>query len=190
MTDITQKAQLFNDHSICQCTTNENSNKIPNHTSINPTRIDSVAISKEKILKIIRSLNPNKAHGWDEKYVRMIKLSETALVASLKIVFKNCLRCGVYAQLWKHANVAPVHKKNEESLKGNYRPTSHLPTFGKILEGLIYDSLFSNLVSSEELNPNQSGLRPGESTVNQLIYITHTIFDALDCNPRLDVRSV
>ena len=40
------------------------------------------------------------------------------------------------------------------------------------------------------LNTNQSGFRPGDSTVNQLISITHTIFKAFDCNPSLDVRSV
>ena len=86
--------------------------------------------------------------------------------------------------------VVPVHKKNEKNLKGNYRPISLLPIFGKIFEKLIYDSLYSHLVSHELLNPNQSGFRPGDSTVNQLLSITHTIFKAFDCNPPLDVRTV
>ena len=59
-----------------------------------------------------------------------------------------------------------------------------------MLEKLMFDSLYSHLVSPELLNPNQSGFRPGDSTVNQLISITHTIFKAFDCNPPLDVRSV
>ena len=84
----------------------------------------------------------------------------------------------------------PVHKKNEKNLKRNYRPISLLPIFGKILEKLVYDSLYTHLVSCELLNPNQSGFRPGDSTINQLISITHTIFKAFDCNPPLDVRSV
>ena len=54
----------------------------------------------------------------------------------------------------------------------------------------MYDSLYSHLVSHDLLNPNQSGFRPGDSTVNQLISIMHTIFKAFDCNPPLDVRSV
>ena len=74
-------------------------------------------------------------------------------------------------------------------MKGNYRPMSLLPIFGKILEKLIYDSLYSHLVSHQILDPNQSGFRPGDSTVNQLISITHTIFKAFDCNPPLDIRS-
>ncbi len=75
-------------------------------------------------------------------------------------------------------------------MKKNYRPISLLPIFGKILEKLIYDSLYSHLVSYELLNPNQSGFRPGDSTINQLISITHTIYKAFNGNPPLDVRSV
>ena len=145
---------------------------------------------KLKILKIIRSLNPNKAHGWDEISIRMIKISDVALVNPLKIIFTNYLRRGVFPEIWKCANVVPVHKKNEKNIKSNYRPISLLPISGKVLEKLIYDSLYSHLVSCDLLNPNQSGFRPGDSTVNQLISITHTIFKAFDCNPPLDVRSV
>ena len=120
----------------------------------------------------------------------MIKFSDVALVNPLKIIFTNCLRRGRFPKIWKYANVVPVHKKNEKNVKGNYRPISLLPIFGKILEKLVYDSLYSHLVSHDLLNPNQSGFRPGDSTVNQLISITHSIFKAFDCNPPLDVRSV
>ena len=84
----------------------------------------------------------------------MIKLSDAALVVPLKIIFTNCLRYCLLPQIWKCANVVPVHKKNEKNLKENYRPISLLPIFGKILEKLIYDSLYSHFVSCELLNPN------------------------------------
>ena len=54
----------------------------------------------------------------------------------------------------------------------------------------MYDAIYFHLDSCDLLNPNQSGFRPGDSTINQLISITHTIFKAFDCNPPLDVRSV
>ena len=116
----------------------------------------------------------------------MIKLSDAALVTPLKIVFENCLGRDLFPKIWKYANVVPVHKKNEKNLKKSYRPISILPFFGKILEKLMYDSLYSHLVSCNLLNPNQSGFRPSNSTINQLISITHTIFKAFDCNPSLD----
>ena len=40
------------------------------------------------------------------------------------------------------------------------------------------------------LNPNQSGFRPSDFCVNQLLGITHEIFEAFDCNSSLEVRSV
>ena len=190
ITDFTEKAQLFNDYFIPQCTTIDTGSEIPQQTPVTATLINDFVISEEKILKIIRVLNPNKVHGWDDISVKMIELSDVALVPPLKIIFTNCLRRGIFPQIWKHANVVPVHKKNEKNVKANYRPISLLPVFGKILENLIYDSLYSHLVSCELLNPNQSGFRPGDLTVNQMISITHTIFEAFDCNPPLDVRSV
>ena len=46
------------------------------------------------------------------------------------------------------------------------------------------------MLQEELLNPNQSGFRPSDSCVNQLIAITHEISEAFDCNPSLEVRSV
>ena len=190
VTDFAEKAQIFNDYFIRKCTTLDTGSVILHDLPIPVALISEFSISDEKILDIIRSLNPNKAHGWDEISIRMIKLRDVALITPLKIVFTNCLRCGLFPEIWKYANVVAFYKKNEKNVKGNYRPISLLPIFGKILEKLMYDSLYSHLVSHELLNPNQSGFRTGDSTVNQIISIKHTIFKAFDCNPPLDVRSV
>ena len=40
------------------------------------------------------------------------------------------------------------------------------------------------------LNPNQSGFCPSDSCINQLLAITHKIFEVSDCNPPLEIRSV
>ena len=45
-------------------------------------------------------------------------------------------------------------------------------------------------MEEELLNPNQSGFRLSDSCVNQLLAITYEIFEAFDCNPPLEVRSV
>ena len=46
------------------------------------------------------------------------------------------------------------------------------------------------MLEEKLLNPNQSGFRPSDSCINQLLVITHEIFEAFDCNPSLEVRSV
>ena len=70
--------------------------------------------------------------------------------------------------MWKKSNVIYVHKKNEKQLVKNYRSISLLPIFGNIFEKIVYDFL-----SKEQLlNPNQSGFRPSDSCINQLLQIT------------------
>ena len=60
ITDFTEKAQLFNDYFILQCTTVDTGSEIPQDTPGMSTLIGEFGISEEKILKIIKSLNPNK----------------------------------------------------------------------------------------------------------------------------------
>ena len=36
----------------------------------------------------------------------------------------------------------------------------------------------------------KTGFRPSDSCINQLLAITHEIFEPFDCNPPLEVRSV
>ena len=55
----------------------------------------------------------------------------------LKIIYENCIAKGVFPQIWKQANVVPVHKKDSKYVKENYRPISLLPVFGKMFEILF-----------------------------------------------------
>ena len=73
--------------------------EIPQGSPVSTTLLNDFVISEEKIINIIRSLNPNKAHGWDEISVRMIKLSNGALALSLKIIFTNCLSRGLFPEI-------------------------------------------------------------------------------------------
>ena len=89
--------------------------ELPHDAPAPTSLINEFLIPDEKILNITRSLNPNKARGWDEISVRMIKLSDAALVTPLRIIFTSCLRSGLFPEVWKSANVVPVHKKNEKN---------------------------------------------------------------------------
>lgn len=102
ITDITAKAQLSNDHFVQQCTVINTGSEIPQHNaSESSSPINDFPISDNKILNIIRPLNPNKAHGRDEISIRMITLSDASLVTPLKIIFMNCLRKGIFPEVWK-----------------------------------------------------------------------------------------
>ena len=55
---------------------------------------------------------------------------------------------------------------------------------------MMFNRVYKFLLEERLLNPNQSGFRPSDSCINQLLAITHEIFEAFDCNPPLEVRSV
>ena len=62
----------------------------------------------------------------------------------------------------------------------NYRPMSLLPICGKIFERLIYNSLFEFFIAKELISSNQSGFKPSDSSINQLLSITHQIYKSFD----------
>ena len=58
-----------------QCTLLKNISNLPNTCSKHTNNIlDTIVFSKEDIYKIIKNLDPNKAHGHDMISIRMIKL--------------------------------------------------------------------------------------------------------------------
>ena len=77
--------------------------------------------------------------------------------------------------------------KNRKQLVNDYRPVSLLPISSKIFEKTIFDNIFNFMIQKNLLNSFQSGFRPNDSCVNQLISITHSIYRAFDANPSLEV---
>ena len=67
---------------------------------------------------------------------------------------------------------------------------SLLPIYSKNFEKHIFDSIFNFVTQNNLLNSCQSGFRPIDSSVNQLISTTRNFYCASDANPSLDVQSV
>ena len=60
----------------------------------------------------------------------------------------------------------------------------------KYLKKLYSTHFFKYLEVNNLLNGNQSGFRPGDSCIHQLLSITHKIYKAFDANLSLEVRGV
>ena len=92
--------------------------------------------------------------------------------------------------MWKLANVTPIFKKWDKQLNKNYRPISLLPICGNIFEKIIFNNLYSYLNANNLITKNQSGFRPGDSTTNQLLYLTNEIHEAFENPKSLEVRAI
>ena len=80
-----------------------------------------------------------------------------------------------------------LQKRRQKNIT-NYRPVSLLPICGKFFERLIFNEMFSFFLANNLLAPNQSGFKPGDSCINQVLSITHEIYSSFDAG--FEVRSV
>ena len=118
---------LFNSFFANQCTLIDNTSALPPFECNVNSKIDNVIFTEHDILSIIRLLNSNKAHGWDDISIRMVKMCDESIAYPLKIIFQTALKSGIYPDKLEKANVVPVPKKESKNILKNYRPISLLP---------------------------------------------------------------
>ena len=180
VTTFQQKAQIFNVYFAEQCQINDNGSILPEFNSQTNASISQISISTNQIIDIIQKYSTKKSHGCDDISVAMLQLCASKVALPLSLIFKECLLTGKFPDCWKAANVVPIHKKNSRQLKMNYRPISLLPICGKIFEKIIFDQVYSYLNKNKLISSNQSGFRPGDSTIYQLISITSKIYESFE----------
>ena len=67
----------------------------------------------------------------------------------------------------------PTHSQKRQKI-----PISLLPICGNILEKIVFDQVYAFLNINNLISKNQSGFRPGDSTIYQLLSITTIIYDS------------
>ena len=92
---------------------------IVNNTSKPPTDflkktpnncLSTISFTKNNIAKIIKNLDPDKAHGHDMISIRMLKIFGESFLNPLELIFNLCIESGKFPMEWKKANVALFHK--------------------------------------------------------------------------------
>ena len=116
--DCKEKAKLFNDNFLDQCKSIISNSILPIFTQIACSNIDTIAITQQSILNIIKSLNV-KAHGPDNISGRMIELCGDKITVSLSISFVNIINTGIFPTFWKSDNVTPIPKKDSKRVINN-----------------------------------------------------------------------
>ena len=191
VTNFTEQDRAFNDCFAKKNRVNDRNSQPPDRANFcTNERLGNMKFSNVAILKILKNLYVNKAHGHDNLSVRITRLCHDSIFKPLELVFRDCLKEDRFPSWWKKANIVPIHKKNKKNLIINYRAVSLLPICNKAFERLIYNSIYKFLSNNNLLSQNQSRFRSGNSCINQLISITQHIFYSFDSYEWLEGRGV
>ena len=106
----------------------------------------------------------------------MYSISSTSIFKTLRLNFNHCIGNGIHPCEWKKANVVPIHKKGDKQTLKNYCPVPFLPICSKIFERLLYNEMFGFFLDKGLISANQSGFKPRDSYINQLLSITDNIY--------------
>ena len=97
---------------------------------------------KDEIALIISSLDSTKSVGPNSIPTKILKLLKTDNCCQIVDIFNMSLTLSVFPSVLKLAKVIPVHKKDSKLDFSNYIPISLLSNLDKILEKLMYSSIF------------------------------------------------
>ena len=104
-------------------------------------------IVKSKIL----NLKTNKVTGRDEVAPKLLRLLGGTVAPLLVSLFTSTFKTGVVPLEWKTAKLMTVHKKDDKTDRGNYRPLSILSVPSKILESCVNDEIVDHVLNSNRL---------------------------------------
>ena len=99
----------------------------------------------------------------------ILKISSELIVDPLHHIIVLSVMQEKFPRDWKLAKVIPLHKKDNILDPKNYRPVSILSPLSKVLEGVIYNQLYTYMTRNKILHPSLHGYRQNRSTLTALL---------------------
>ena len=157
VSDFCNKANIFGNFVAFICTPIDNASFLPSFPFRTGSWIKSFHTTENVILAVIKTLNPNKAHGCNSISIKIIKICSQSLIWPLKTpnirISKYSLKKVNFQKYGKKANVVYVHKKEDKLLLKNYCP-------------IVYFWFLEKFWMSNRLFiPSQSGFLPGDPCI-------------------------
>ena len=188
VTDDKEKAEAFNNHFIKFSTVNAEHAPVPDGTTRVNQTLKDITITEKDVIDLLKALDIKKASGPDQISQKMLKEAGFTIAPSLTKIFNRSLEANVFPEIWKQANIIPLHKKDDNDLTNNSRPVSILSCVAKLFEKAVFKYVFNFLRDTNAISLKQSGFMPGDSTVYQLTHLYHIFTEALD--KQKDIRVV
>ena len=97
ITNFKEKAEIFNNFFAKQYSLINTNSDLPSVLSKKTHKLlSTIHFTSDYILKVIKNLEPNEAHGHDMISIRMIKICDTSICKPLELIFRSCLENGKF----------------------------------------------------------------------------------------------
>ncbi len=103
--------------------------------------IEGIQCTIYEVLHKLENLCINKSPGPDGFLPKLLQEVREEVSSHFVEIFNRSLQTGEVPRDWREPNVTPVFKKGDRTNPGNYRPISLTSIVGKILEGIVVDSI-------------------------------------------------
>lgn len=140
--------------------------------------VHSITVSHRTLKTIFNKLDIKKGAGTDGLPVIFIKKCEAGLTTPLQMIFQKSLNDGIFPKQWKDAQIVPIHKKGPKNNITNYRPVSLLNNFGKMLEKVVYEHIYT--VSQHCIPVTQHGFVQSRSVNTNLLNLTDYVISNMN----------
>ena len=114
--------------------------------------------------------------SWVKQTSNVVNETSDIFFTPLKYIFNLSLQQGIFPENLKIAKVSPIYKKEGEFLLTNYRPISVLLCFSKLLEHIMYNSLFKYYSENSILYEKQFGFTASHSTEHAILLLVNQLY--------------
>ena len=164
---------------------------LPNFINQTNVCLSNITFDVFDIDKRLASLPLKYSCGPDGIPTAFLKSLHNVLAFPLCLLFQQSLNSGELPSIWKCANIIPVFKGNGTRFKvENYRPISLTSSLCKVMEGIIFDSIYIHCTENNLLTDSQHGFRKNKSTSSNLMEFMDDISKSIDMKDSVDVITV
>ena len=140
---------------------------------------------RQRHKEFLSKINTNKSHDVDNLPAPILCLCAKELSIPLAYLFNLSLKSVKVPDLWKSANITPVHQSDSKELVKKNRLISLLPITAECLEQIVQTAVYKHI--SRYLTEWQHGFVKGRSCETQLVLTQRQRAAVLDEGCQIDV---
>ena len=123
--------------------------------------------TEDEIYSKLKSLDPKKAYMERDIPAKVLIRTNDIISNYLLKIYNVSKNSENFPTSLKTADVAPIHKEKERTLKKNYRSISILPILSKLYENIMHEQISTYI--NKHLSPYLFGYRKGYGTQHCLL---------------------